>query len=103
RALFHFLRTRKAVFRPRHCLQALLLQLLLAIGAGAVLVVADALQGLVNHIQDGAVGIGLTEEEFLGIGVGSLIGEVDGGVVVGLAALFFGAHNCLHQLVAPRQ
>src|SRR5260370_1802459 len=79
-----------AVAGPRHGFEALLLKLILAVGAEAVVVFLDAAERLVDLLQNGAVGVGLAEQELLGVGVGRLVGQIHGGIVVGGAPFFFG-------------
>src|SRR5277367_3986321 len=62
-SLLDFFLTADTVLGPRYRFQSLLLHFFLTIRTQAVFVGLDALQCLVNHVQDGAVGIGHTEEE----------------------------------------
>src|SRR5712692_10992212 len=55
-----------AVAGPRHGFEALLLKLILAVGAEAVVVFLDAAERLVDLLQNGAVGVGLTEQKLFG-------------------------------------
>ena len=87
-----------AVAGPRDRLQAFLLEFGFAVGADSVGALFNTIQGVVDSLQGAAVGIGLAEQKLLGIGVGSLIRQVDGRIVVGRAALFFGAGNAFQKL-----
>src|SRR6516225_6248980 len=101
--LFLFFLTTDAVLRPRHRFQPLLLHLFLAVGAGSVFVVTDALQRFVNQVQNGAVRVGLPEQEFLGVRIRCLVGKIHSWIVIRLTAFLFSARDRLHQFIAPRQ
>ena len=90
-----------AVAGPRDRLQAFLLEFGFAVGADSVGALFNTIQGVVDSLQGAAVGIGLAEQKLLGIGVGGLIGQIDGRIVVSRAALFFGAGNAFQKLFPP--
>src|SRR5712691_2078375 len=92
-----------AVAGPRHGFEALLLKLILAVGAEAVVVFLDAAERLVDLLQSGAVGVRLAEQKLLGIGVGRFVGQIHSGIVVGGAPFLFRTSNNLHQLFATGQ
>ena len=88
---------------PGHRFQPLLLHFFLAAGALTECVIANALQRFVDLIQHIAVRAGLPEQEFLGVGVGCLVRQVDGRIVVRLPPFLFRTRDGLHQLISPRQ
>jgi hypothetical protein len=89
--------------RPGHRVQALLLQFILAFHAGAVCVVPDASNRFVDELEQAAVGVGLAEQELLGIRIGGLVGKVDSGVVVRRPPLFFCPGDRPQQFLTTRQ
>ena len=100
-ALFVFFRAGDAVARPGHCFEALLLEFFLALDARAVAAVPDAQERFIDQLQHGAVGVGLAEQKFLGIGIGSLVGKIHGRIVVGCPAFLFSPRDGLEQFLAP--
>jgi hypothetical protein len=90
-----------AMARPGNRFQALLLKFLFALDAAAVGIRLNAFQRFVDQRQHGPVGIGLTEQEFLGVGICSLVRKIHRRIVIRGPALFLGPRNCLDQLLAP--
>ena len=84
-----------AVARPGNGFEALLLKFLFALNAGAVFVGLNAIQRFVNQRQHGPVGIGLPEQEFLGIGVRCLVRKIHSRIVIRGPAFFLGSGNRL--------
>jgi hypothetical protein len=97
-----FFLARDTVTRPGDCLETLQLQFLFALHTGSEFVVLDALQRFVNQLQHGPIRIGLTEQEFLCVRVGSLVGQIDRWIIVSGPTFFFGARDAFQQLLAPR-
>src|SRR5271154_1365767 len=91
-----------AVTRTRHSFQALLLQLLMAGATFAKFFVLDSRQRSFDERKQPAIIVRLAEEEFLGVGIGSLVGEIYRGVFVSLAAFLFGARDGFQKFVAAR-
>jgi hypothetical protein len=87
--------------RPGDCFEAFQLQFFFALHARSELVVLDSQERFVNQLQHGAVGIGLAEQKFLGVRVGSLVGEIDGRIIVSGPPFFFGPRNAFQQFLAP--
>src|SRR6267154_5946801 len=96
--LFVFFLASDAVTRPGNCFKTLQLQFLFALCAGSEFIVSDSLQRFVNELQHRPVSIGLPKQEFLGIGVGGLVGEIDGWIVVSSPPFLFGARDAFEQL-----
>src|SRR4029079_18630791 len=86
-ALFLLLLAGDAPLRPRHRLQALAVHLVLAHDADAEAMVLDADEGLVDELQQVALRVGQAEEEFLGVRVRRLVGDVLRALLVGLLAV----------------
>jgi hypothetical protein len=63
---------------------------------------ADARQRSIHHLQQLPLIIALAEEKFLGVGTGSAVGDVLGGVFVGGAAVGLGAGDGAAQILLPR-
>src|SRR5439155_6134842 len=76
-----------AVARPRHRLEALLVEILPALGAGAVGPGPYPSQGLVHLLQGLAIGVRQRVKELLGVGARRLVGEILGSLVLGQAAV----------------
>src|SRR5262249_44021468 len=86
-ALLLLLLAGDASLGPRHCLQPLLLHLVLADDAEAVAMALDSDEGLVDELEQVALRVGEAEEELLGIGVGRLVRDVLRALLVGLLAV----------------
>src|SRR5260370_18878101 len=67
-----------AVAGPRHGFAALLLKLILAVGAEAVVVFLDAAERLVDLLQNGAAGVRLAAQKLLGRGAARFVGQAHG-------------------------
>ena len=91
-----------AVTRPRHSFQALLLQFLVAGATFAKFFVLDSRKCSFDEREQPAIIVCLAEEKFLGIGIGSLVGEIHGGIFVGFASFLFGARDGFQKFIAPR-
>src|SRR2546422_4112127 len=76
-----------AVARPRHRLEALLLDLLAALDAGAVAGFGDPLQGLVHFLQNLAVRVRQGVQELLRVGARRLVGQILRSLVFGQPAV----------------
>ena len=100
-ALFVFFRAGHAMARPRNGFQALLLKFLFALDARAVCIRLDAFQRFVDQRQHGPVGVGLPEQEFLGVGIRSLVRKIHCRVVIRGPAFFLSPGNGLDQFLAP--
>lgn len=87
--------------RPGNGFQALLLQFRFALDARAVRAGPDARERSVDQLQKRPVRIGLPEQEFLGVGVRSLVRKVHGGIVIRRPALFLGPGDGPNQFLAP--
>jgi hypothetical protein len=78
---------------PRHCFQAFYLDFSLAGHTEAVGAIFEAFQGFVDHLQETPVLIALVEKEFLGIGVGGLVGDILSGFFVRLTPVALGLRH----------
>src|SRR5260370_7755907 len=85
---------------PGNCLQPLLLQLGLAVHAGAEGVVANAIERFVDLLQRGAIGVILAEQELLGVGIGGLVRQIYCRIIVSGTAFLFGSRNAPQELLA---
>ena len=84
---------------PGNCFQPLLLQFGLAIHAGAKGVVADAIERFVNLLQRTPIRIILAEQELLGVGIGGLVRQVYGRIIVRGAAFLLRTRNAPQELL----
>ncbi len=100
-SLLHFFLAAKAVARPWHRFQALLLKLFVAGDAFAERAVFDPRKSFVNKLQQRAVVVRPRQRGIrAGVGVGGLVGEVHRGIFIRFAALLFRAGDSAAR--APR-
>jgi hypothetical protein len=100
-ALLVFFRASHAMARPGNGFETLLLKFLFALDAAAVGIRLDAFERFVDQPQHGPVGICLPEQEFLGIGIRSLVRKIHGRIVIRGPAFFLGPGDRLDQFLAP--
>jgi len=100
-SLLRFFLTFDAMARPRHCVQALGIDLLAAGDALSETAFPDTRQSAIDHVEQLAVVVALAEEKFLVVGAGSAIGDVLSSLVVGGATVLLITDHHLAQFVAP--
>ena len=91
------------MLRPGNRFQTLLLHLFIAAKTLAEGVIANTLEGFVDLIEHITVRTGLTEQEFLGVGISSFVGKINRGIVVRLAAFLLRACDGFDELIATGQ
>jgi hypothetical protein len=102
-AFFELLLALDAMARPRHGLEALGVDFFAAGDALAKTALADAGQGIFDHLQKRAVVVALGEQKFLGVRTGGAIGDIGrGGVLVRSAAILLRTRNSAAEIVLPR-
>ena len=84
---------------PGHGLQAFLLHLTAAMGTFTKVAFVHALQRFFHQLQNEPLVVALAEEELLGLGVGSLVGGILRGLLIGGPAVLFDARNNAAQLL----
>jgi|SRR6516162_7901173 len=100
-SLLHLFLAGDTVAGPRHCFEALGIDLVTAGNTLPEAAFADTFQSAFYHLQSLALTTALAEEKFLGIGICGAIGDILGGFDVGLASILGGAADCVAQFSLP--
>ena len=101
--MFLLLLTLDAMPRPGHGVQPLLLHLAPAGHTDSVRTCFHSLEGFLNQMQDEAVIIALLKQEFFGVGIARLVGEILRRLFVGLASVLLRFGNDFKQLFSSFQ
>ena len=100
-ALFQLLLAFNAIARPGDGFQSLGVDFITAAHTLAKSAFADAQQSGLHHLQELAVIVALGKEELFGVRAGRAIGDVLRCILVGNAAIFFGAAYRFAQGLLP--
>src|SRR5207253_5127981 len=100
--LFQLFLAFDAVPSPGHSLQALGIDFLAAADALAEAALTDAIQRALHHLEQLPIIITLVKEEFLVIGVGGLVSDILGRILIGGAAILFRPRNHSTQFLLAR-
>jgi hypothetical protein len=101
KSLFRFFLALDAMASPGHGFEPLGVDLFAAGDAFSEAAFTDAGKRIVNHVEQLAVVVALTEEKFLVVGTCGAIGDVLRGFIVGGATVLLIAHDHVAQFLTP--